>query len=498
MVAADSGTISFDLAFETAQGMGRDKTILELYVYDLDNAEEECTTSYSCAAVEPECGCTASYDDGNEECVEDKACADECTWEIVATETCMPIAETMVSSDGTLGSISTSLDVVDGATYGLEVVAVDSTEYETGSALAYSFAFGALTPEDDQFLVGAYLSQDVTDRGNPLAGASVYDLQWDEVERAWVGKFEMLHVKSVVTEDVNCAIETDYDCSAADCGCAASYDDDASECVQDPACEEECTWEIETTETEVCEEEHTVTESEPQVWLMGGTWPTLNSSIPSGSLYSTEAVQVATGDGTEQVGDWGDTAAPEPEEVDTADTAGPEPVPVPRGEIVVVIDALQPKVIGWEYTEEEPNDVGLTEDDELDWDNVATYANMLPVASGPGFVDIVHGVVVYDTDDPDYSGDNDVFGLTVAEEMNMSCTFTYSSDMDNLDMYLLDSSGGVLVAAWNFGDVNPEAFTTEAVGFTLVPGEEYYIVLFGWTGTTGEKAYNVELEYRGL
>ncbi len=503
VVANGSGVVGFDLLFETSQGMGRDKSILYTFIYDMDNVEEECTTAYSCAPVDDECGCEASYDEVGEHCVEEKDCADVCTWEIVATETCVPVPTVGYTSDGTLGHVAFDLEVVDGGTYGIEIMAADSTEFtEPEDAMPYGFTLGALTPEDDEFIVGAYVSNDVNERGNPVAGASVTDLQWDEAERAWVGKFEMLHVKSVVSEEVDCRDDISYSCVASDCGCAAGYDEDSASCVQDTECEETCTWEVEETVTEICDEEHTVVESIPEVWLMGGTWPTLNASIPSGALYSSEAVHVATGDGDDLVGTWGiDTDAPEtePEEsTDTADTAPPDPVTVPRGEIVVVVDALQPKVIGWEYTEEEPNDVLTDEDGAFDWANVGSYANMLPVASGPGIVDIIHGVVIYETEDPDYSGDNDVFGVTVEEEMNATVTFTYGSDADNLDMYLLDSTGGVLVAAYAYGDVNPESFSTATAGFTFVPGEEYYIVIFGWVGTAGEKTYNVELEYAAL
>lgn len=445
IVANGSGSVSLDLAFETSQGMGRDKTILGVNIYDLDNAEEDCTTAYSCAAVEAECGCEATYDEGTEACVEADGCVDTCTWEIVATETCVPIATIAETTDGTLGSYATSFEVADGTTYGIDIVSTDTTELDEGSVKEYSFTLSALTPEDDEFLVGAYLSQDVTARGNPLGGASVYDLQWDEVERAWVGKFEMLHIKSVVTT---------------------------------PGGEGES-------------DEHVVTEGEPQVWLMGGTWPTLNASIPSGALYSSEAVQVATGDGTETVGGWGDTAAPEPAEVDTADTAPPEPVPVPRGDIVVVIDSLQPKVIGWEYSEEEPNDVTLNEDVTLLVDELG-LANVVPDGSLDIYTDIIHGDVTLETDAEGWIHPLDVFAFTVTEETNATFTFEWSDPAADHDFLLYDTEG--LYWAYSLYDY-PEIIDTAAWGFSLPAGSTWYIGVLPYAGQIGDDPYSIEIEY---
>jgi hypothetical protein len=496
VTAADDGAITFDLDFETGQGVGRDKTHMAINIYDMDNGEEECTTSYSCAPVEDDCGCDATYDEVGEQCVEDKGCADVCTWEIVATETCVPIPTTSWTTDGTLGDFSAALELVDGATYGIEIVATDSTEYtEPDDALPYSFRFGALTPVDDQFLVGAYLAQDVTDRGNPVAGASVYDLQWDEVDRAWVGKFEMLHVKSVTSEEANCVEETTYSCAAADCGCDASYDQDAGECVQDAACEESCTWEVETEVEEVCGEEHTVVESHPEVWLMGGSWPNLNASIPSGSLYSSEAVQVATGDGSEVVGDWGDTAEPEPEPVDTADTAGPEPVPVPRGDIVVAIDALQPKVIGWDVTEEEPNEVTLDDSLYLVVEEL-TQANVVPDASLDIYTDIIRGNVTLDVEVPNWANEYvDVFAITVPEDTNAVFTFEWGTATADHDFILYGSDG--YYYAYSLYDY-PEVIDTAQWGFHLEAGSTWYLLVLPYAGILGDDPYTIEIEYSAI
>jgi len=449
VVAGDDGTVSFELDFETSQGLGRDKTHLAVNFYDMDNAEEDCTTSFSCAPAEDDCTCAASYDDGSEACVEDKGCTDVCTWEVMETETCVALPYAALTTDGTLGHLSTSMDLADGATYGIEIVATDTTEF-TDSAMDYTFRFGALTPVDDQFLVGAYLAQDVTERGNPVGGASVYDLQWDEVERAWVGKFEMLHIKSVESTEDTAAGTTD----------------------------------------------HLVTESVPQVWLLGGTWPTLNASIPSGSLYSSEAVQVATGDGSEQVGDWGldtsDPVEPEPEATDTGDTAPPVPIPAPRGEIVLVIDALQPKVIGWDYTEEEPNDVTLNEDVTLLVDELG-LANVLPDASLDIYTDIIRGNIELESTDAGWGiHPMDVFAFTVTEETNASFTFEWDDPAADHDFLLYDTDG----VYWEYSlYAYPEIIDTAASGFTLPAGSTWYLGVLPYAGQIGDTPYTIEIEY---
>jgi hypothetical protein len=445
VVAAGSGTITMDLSFETSQGMGRDKTILGVNIYDLDNAEEECTTSYACAAVEEECGCEASYDETNEQCVEDKECADTCTWEVVATETCVPLPMIAETTDGTLGHYGTSFEVADGSTYGIEIVSIDSTELDEGSVKPYAFSLSALTPEDDEFLVGAYLLDDPHARGNPVGGASVYDLQWDEVDRAWVGKFEMLHIKSVESTEDTAANTTD----------------------------------------------HLVTEGHEQVYLLGGTWPTLNASIPSGSLYSSEAVLVPTGDGDSTVGGWGDTAAPEEPELDTADTAGPEPVPVPRGDIVVMVDTLQPKVIGWEFTEEEPNDVTLNDDVTLLAEELEN-ADVLPAGSLDIYTDVIHGDITLESAEAGWIHPLDVFAFTVEEETNATFTFEWADATADHDFLLYDDEG--VYWAYSLYDY-PEIIATADWGFTLPAGSTWYIGVLPYAGQVGDTPYSVEIEY---
>lgn len=491
----DDGMLEVNLAFETQPGFGRDQTIVELSLFDLDNAEQDCTTDYACAAVEAECGCDATYDEGSEACVEEKGCADECTWEIEATETCAAIATATASSDGTLGDVDLSIEVLGDGLYGILVTATDSSEYD--SAMPYTLTVGSLAPVDGTFVVGAYGNQDINAKGNPLGGGSVYDVQWDAAEHAWVGKFEIVHIKSVVTEEINCVTEIETSCSASDCACTASYDEEAGECVADGECEEECTWEVGETEEEVCEEDHTVTEGADMVWLLGGSMSTLNSAVLSGTLYSSTAVQVALGDGEEPLGGWGDTSEPEVE-VDTSDTAPPDPVPVSLGEIVVTIDSLQPRVPGWEYAEEEPNDVALIDpnaDYNLDMSTI-DLANLLPDASGLPFTDVVRGDSSLDVDQPLWAPEyNDVFEFTMVEGLNATITLSWDDCADDLDLHLYDDQGTLQATSWYSC---PEAIDTAGAGIPLTGGSTWYIGVLPYTGSIGEHSWSMDIEYAPL
>jgi hypothetical protein len=448
LAAKEDGLLDVSLSFETQPGMGRDKTILGLNLYDLDNAEESCTTAYSCAPVEAECACEATYDDGSGQCVEDKACKESCTWEVVATETCLPVPTLALSSDGTLGDVQGAIEVSGGGNYGIEIVATDSTEY-IDEAMPYSVNIGALTPDDDVFLVGAYGSDDITAKGNPLGGGSVYDMQWDEVERAWVGKFEMLHIKSVET----------------------------------------------TQDTAENSEDHVVTEGADVVYLLGGTLPTLNASIPSGSLYSSTAVMVDTSAGEGVIGDWGDTAEPETEPMDTADTAGPAPVPAPRGELTVVIDQLQPRVVGWEYTEEEPNEVTLDDSLYLVLEELGN-ANVVPDASLDIYTDIIRGDVTLDTDFPNWASEYvDVFAITVPEDTNATFTFEWGTPSADHDFILYGSDGYYYAYSLY---AYPEIISTSEWGFHLEAGSTWYLLVLPYAGILGDDPYTIEIEYAAL
>ena len=357
LINADGdGDLTVTLSFETVTGkLGSDGTTAYLYLFDLESGDEDC----SC----------------EEECVKD-AC--DCV------ETCEPSVTSYGGGDGMGGVITVSIPVVAGGEYAIQVEAAESDEVDS---LDYSLAIESLVPTDDDFMVGAFQNGDVTERGNPVAGGSVFDWQWDETELAWIGRYEMLYFRTVENE----------------------YDADGAETI-------------------------TTVEGVDQVYLLGGSFNNLNASIPSGALFSSEALQVDTKtDGYEEtvIGDWGlDTAEGEEEETDDYyyyyDTGEPEPAePIDIGPFVLVIDTLMPKVIGWEYTEEENNDVAVDGSTyNLVMDDIGN-ANVLPAPSGPGFVDVIYGTASIVSASADWNHDPDIFALEVEDELGAYMVLTW-------------------------------------------------------------------------
>ncbi len=406
------GDLNLVLDFTTDSGLMGDLSVLNLHFYDFSTVEEECVE-------DPDC------DPKVEEC----------------TEICTKIPTATYSSDGLLGHVEVTMSVLGGGDYGLLIDAASSTEYDDG--MTYTMQFESFTPEDDELLVGAYLSDDPQAHGNPVGGASVYDIQWDATQSAWVGRFEILYLK-----EVNSTSEVLPGDTAAT-------------------------------------EDHEVIEGVPKVWLMGGTLPTLNASIPSGALYSSTAVEVSTGDGDDTIGDWGDTAA-------TDDTGA---VPVPTGDIVVVIDALQPRVVGWEHTEVEPNNVATdVNTNEIAVDELEG-ADLLPASSGPGFVDIIYGNTPFETEAPTWAEDVDVFQFEITEPVNASISLAWDDCATDLDLHIYDEEGTFYALSWY--DC-PELIDTAAWEFSLDSSHTWYIFVLPYAGSIGDHEYTIEIEYAGI
>lgn len=484
--AESGGTITVSLDYPTSPGMGRDRTFFEVYLYDLGAGEEACETDVSCTC---DCACEATWDDCNEECVVGEDCEEECDCQPVESTTCVPVAVAGGNTNESMGHYAFDYEVQADGAYGILVVAADSSEYENGAD--YTLSFNSLTPSDTTFLVGAYLSEDPATHGDPLGGGSVFDLTWDQVHEAWVGRFEVLYLRSVVSTET-CADEMACTC---DCGCAATYEESSGTCTMDPDCtyegEEECTCEPEV--REVCTEDHEVTEGVPggKVWLMGGSMDSVNSAILSGTLFSSAAVEVAIAAGDEEVviGGWGDSAEPEP--VDTSDSAY-ELEPPPVGDIVVILDTLQPLVRGWDYTEEEPNDCALNTDYSLPVEEEAN-ANVLPDPMGLPYTDFIFGAAPLDIEAPVWDAAyNDLFALTMVEGLNATITLGWDDCDTDLDLHLYDAEGVLQSVSW-YGC--PESISTAADGLALDAGTTWYIAVLPYAGSVGEHPYSVEIEY---
>lgn len=198
-----------------------------------------------------------------------------------------------------------------------------------------------------------------------------------------------------------------------------------------------------------------------KAWIWGGNFADLNAGITAGTMYSSSPI-----------------------EVDLAYER--------RRGVYLLVDAVQPVIVGWETAETEPNNVEI--DDAY---TVLSGAPMaLPEASGPGFVDIVTGTLDYLEADPEWTGENDSFSFTVPADMGVVATLSWADDSYNIDMNWNGSDGAIIGAGWDVGDVNPERFDSVAhYGVVLTPGETYTLTLLPWSGAAGSIDYTLTLEW---
>ena len=136
-------------------------------------------------------------------------------------------------------SLVMTLETTASKTYGVRVQGIaDEPDSRYGVAV--------IGPDPTDVLVGAYLSDDLLDRGNPVGGGSVAN--WSrgtaqdsdaDTRFGWTGTFELRYMREFDGEAVN--------------------------------------------------------EDVGRVWLHAGTWSSLNDSgLPAGTLYASEAVEVTT------------------------------------------------------------------------------------------------------------------------------------------------------------------------------------------------------------
>lgn len=209
-----------------------------------------------------------------------------------------------------------------------------------------------------------------------------------------------------------------------------------------------------------------VNESLASVYLMGADFSNLNSGILAGTMYSSTLSSVALS-------------------TDDAETD------LHTGAIVTV-DSIQPIQYGWTLVETEPNDV------ELDGTNYVligdtSAANVAEVASGLGFVDTISAILTYETDEPAWDTDNDVFQISTASDLAGTITLAWGDPAYDLDMLIFDSTGALIAYAANVD--YPEVATLSDFGAVLYAGETYYIQVLGYGGGAGEMPYTVSLEW---
>ncbi len=359
------------------------------------------------------------------------------------------------STEGYDGNLVFSFDVTATSSYGIEISGDSTSE---GVSKYYQLVLSGYDPNESSYMVGAYLSSDILNHGNPVGGTTVTDFTFDEITYNWSGTFEMLFLRVVGVCDPD-----NQDCIDEIEDTVWEAGDAPPQIGQDP---EELVDTADTGTTEIT----VVGEHVGSVYLMGGLFSSLNATFTAGTLYSSAPVHLQ---------DLG---------MDTHTLVD---------EVTVVVNDEIPLILGFEYTEEEPNDVVINGNNYLNPGIESLQAaNALPPCSGPPFTDLVYGGLDLDSTVMDWgTGDTDFFVLTTEEEYYAVITVEWSSSSPDLDLHLYGPTGDLWAAGWYESNSNPETITTSYWGFTLVPGEAYYVGIIPYEAYSGANDYTLKIDY---
>ena len=356
-------------------------------------------------------------------------------------------------SEGSYGNYSFSADVVGGTNYAVVVAGMRSAS----DSDAYSLLIDGTDPNETTFMIGAYTGSTFAEKGNPVGGSDVPEFTLDPETYTWSGDYEITYVYAST------------ECPRDDQACVdASEPTSVYEYDQDPNAD---------TGTEPFPT-ITIKADLSEVHLFAGNFASLNAGLTSGTLYSSTPVTVPLSNAVNEDLPDGNIGTNSTNRGVDADT--------------VACDTIQPKLYGWSTDEEEPNNV------EWDKDGVITVpAQEMPVGTGNGYVDVINATLDYEIDDPAYGQDEfDAFKVTVPESSAAFISTSWADPNYNIDVYVADAMGTTIAAGWSIADVNPEAFNTLSdFGFTMEPGEEYYILVYAWSGPAGPIDYTIELEW---
>ena len=416
----------------------------------------------------------------------------------------------------TFGAYSTTIAVSAGTTYAIRVAG----RRNLGESDTYLLQLSSFNPNDASFIVGAYLSPDIADRGRPVGGSDVREWVLDEETLTWSTDYLMTFISEVTTcepDDTECNESAPGYQAARTVAPAPDTGDTADTGKSDTGTTDDTggTGSGETTGTDDTggtgsddtggsgsgdegggdegggdegggdegggdeggddgaspseELPHTYVNIDiSTVYVFAGTFTNLNAGLSSKVHYSSESTEVSLTD-------------TDKDEVGKQVSADP-----------VVIDTVQPVLYGWSVPEVEPNTVAF------DGAAITTAeAQALGEASGPGFIDTITGSLDYEADDPQYTGENDAFSFTVPVSSTALITAGWPDDAYNSDVYVFDSDGNTLGAGWSIADVNPEVFHMgDDWGVTFEPGVTYYIAIFPWSGPAGAHEYTIEIEWQ--
>lgn len=307
---------------------------------------------------------------------------------------------------------------------------------------------------------------------------------------AWTGAFQIRDVKKVTT-----CVDGDEECEAgtesgrslssdtgdtSDSGETADSGDEASDTGTEDTASEPATEPVTEPSSEPAAEEEEppptttyVDESLSTVHLMSGSFPSLNSGLVAGMLFSSQPVPVNVENAKHSY-----SATSYRHEI---------------RDVSIVIDTVQPKVYGWTHEEVEPNNAADYGDYYTLGDS--SGAGTPDIASGPGIVDVITGTIEFAEEAPgDWSAEHDLFALTVPETSGAFVTMDWGDAGYDLDLHLYNGAGEVVAYSWY---AKPEVF--DSIGefeVTFEPGETYYIGVLGWdVAATGNTDYTIEIEW---
>ncbi|MFT5686101.1 MAG: hypothetical protein ACI8RZ_007056, partial [Myxococcota bacterium] len=360
-----------------------------------------------------------------------------------------PALITEATSEGSYGNFSLSADVIGGTNYVVVVAGMKNS----GDIDTYELVIDGLDPNEQTFMIGAYQGATFAEKGNPVGGSDVPTLTLDAETYTWEGDYEITYVYA----STECAPDDAACVEAAEATSVYDYD-------QDPSAEEPFPT-------------IAIKADLSEVYLFAGNFASLNAGLTAGTLYSSSSVSVSLSGATNEDLPDGFIGTNSTNRGITADT--------------VSCDTIQPKLYGWSEQAVEPNNF----DDVGDGYTVSgTGAQVLPEATGAGYVDVITGTFEYDGTG-EWVGEHEAFALTVPETLDAYMVASWGDPNTNLDFHFYDGAGEIWAAGWTTADVNPESLLVSEAGLYLEPGETYYIALLPWSGDAGSFDYTIEIEW---
>jgi hypothetical protein len=353
------------------------------------------------------------------------------------------------TTEGSYGDFSMTVDVIGGTNYVVVVAGMKNS----GENEAYSLVIDGLDPNEQTFMIGAYQGSTFAEKGNPVGGSDIPVLTLNEETLAWEGDYEITYVYG--------STECERGDTACTEGATSVYEYEQAD--EGDSAEPFPTIAIQADVQEVN--------------LFAGNFASLNAGLTSGTLYSSSPVTVSMSDAINEDLPDGFIGTNSTNRGITADP--------------IACDTIQPKLYGWSETAVEPNNFDKVGDG---YTVSGTGAQVLPEATGAGYVDVITGTFDFDGKG-DWKGEHDAFSFTVPESLNGYMVASWSDLNTNLDFHLYNSSGELMAAGWYIADINPETLLTTDFELTLEPGETYYLAMLPWSGSVGSFDYTIELEW---